>query len=190
MARPYSDDLREKLLEAYDQGRGSLTQLAVQFGVSPGWAWKISAARKRTGSTQRPSYVPGPKQRVDQKAVASLLRADPDLTLAELQEQLQDKTGLRVSIQHLWRIVKRLGFRLKKVTPRPRARYGAKPQTPPRVRRSPPYHPDREADFPGRKRRIDANDATLCSSRRRAPHSRSDPSGQLEDSDDLGRYEY
>jgi transposase-like protein len=38
MARPYSDDLRQKLVKAYDQGRGSLTELAEQFGLSRGWA--------------------------------------------------------------------------------------------------------------------------------------------------------
>ena len=40
MARPYSDDLRQKLLEAYDQGQGSLAELAEQFmeretGIEP-----------------------------------------------------------------------------------------------------------------------------------------------------------
>ena len=86
MARPYSDDLRRKLLEAFDQGNGSLSELAGRFSVSLGWAWKISAARKRTGRMERPSYRPGAKRRID----------------------------LRVSTQHLWRVVKRLGFRLKK----------------------------------------------------------------------------
>ena len=79
MARPYSDDLRQKLLEAHDLGRGSLVELAERFGVSRGWAWKISSARKRTGGTQRASYVPGPKRRVDEEAVAALLRARPDV---------------------------------------------------------------------------------------------------------------
>ena len=114
MARPYSDDLRRKLLEAHDQGKGSLSELSERFGVSLGWAWKISAARKRTGRMERASYVPGPKRRVDDQAVAALLRADADATLVELQAALKKKTGLSISTQHLWRIVKRLGFRLKK----------------------------------------------------------------------------
>ncbi len=61
MARAYSDDLRRKLLESYDLGTGPLHQLAGQFGVSLAWAEKISSARKRTGSTDRPLYCPGPK---------------------------------------------------------------------------------------------------------------------------------
>jgi transposase len=114
MARPYSDDLRRKLLEAFDQGKGSLCELADRFGVSLGWAWKVSATRKRTGQIERPSYRPGAKRRIDEQALAGLLRSHPDATLVELQAELENKTGLRVSTQHLWRVVKRLGFRLKK----------------------------------------------------------------------------
>ena len=114
MARAYSDDLRRKLLQAHDQGRGSLVELAERFGVSRGWAWKISSARKRTGRMEREGYVPGPKRRVDDQAVAALLRADADATLVELQAALRKQSGLHVSTQHLWRVVKRLGFRLKK----------------------------------------------------------------------------
>jgi transposase len=114
MARPYSDDLRRKLLAAYDEGKGSLSELAERFGVSLAWAWKISATRKRTGQMERPSYRPGAKRRIDERALAGLLRSHADATLVELQAELESKTGLRVSTQHLWRVVKRLGFRLKK----------------------------------------------------------------------------
>ena len=66
---------------------------------------------------ERPSYRLGAKRRIDEQALAELLRSHPDATLVELQAELENKTGLRVSTQHLWRVVKRLGFRLKKVTP-------------------------------------------------------------------------
>jgi transposase len=114
MARPYSNDLRRKLLEAHDQGKGNLSELAERFGVSLGWAWKVSAARKRTGRMERPSYRAGAKRRIDAQALAGLLRCHADATLVELQAELENKTGLRVSTQHLWRVVKRMGFRLKK----------------------------------------------------------------------------
>jgi len=38
MARPYSDDLREKFLSAYEAGNIGLKKLAVTFQVSCGWA--------------------------------------------------------------------------------------------------------------------------------------------------------
>ena len=50
MARPYANDLRRKFLQAYEQGKGTLGELAEQFGVSQGWAKKISATRTRTGT--------------------------------------------------------------------------------------------------------------------------------------------
>jgi len=114
MARPYSDDLRQKLLEAYDQGKGRLDELAERFGVSPGWAWKISAARKRTGRMERATYRPGPKSRIDEAVLAELLRLHADATLIELQVELENKSSLHFSTQHLWRVLKRMGFRLKK----------------------------------------------------------------------------
>ena len=114
MARGCSDDLRRKLLEAHDRGQGTLAELAEQFGVSVAWAWKISSARKRTGSTERKRYQPGPKVRVDRDAVRRLLEAQPDLYLRELQTELQATAGISVSTPHLWKIVGELGFRRKK----------------------------------------------------------------------------
>ena len=46
MGKPLGDDLRRKLLYAYDQGEGTLEELAGRFLVSVGWAKKISAQRK------------------------------------------------------------------------------------------------------------------------------------------------
>ena len=114
MARPYSDDLRRKLLEAHDLDKGTLAELADRVGVSVSWAWKISSARKRTGSTERKRYQPGPKVRVDREAVRRLLELQPDLYLRELQAELKATAGTQVSKPHLWKIVGELGFRLKK----------------------------------------------------------------------------
>lgn len=121
MARPYSNDLRRKLLEAYDQGKGSLAELAEQFCVSLAWAWKISSARKRTGQVERPAYRHGPKSRIDEQVLSALLRARPDITLPELQAEFENKSGLHVSTQHLWRVLKRMGFRLKKSRSMPKS---------------------------------------------------------------------
>lgn len=114
VARPYSNDLRRKLLEAYDQGKGSVAELAEQFCVSLAWAWRISAARKRTGQMELPAYRHGRKSRIDEEILSALLREHPDMTLPELQAELEKKSGLHVSTQHIWRVLKRMGFRLKK----------------------------------------------------------------------------
>jgi len=51
------------------------------------------------------------------------LREQPDRTLAELQKGLQQSLGISFSNQHLWRVLKRLNVRLKKVTSCRRARH-------------------------------------------------------------------
>ena len=121
MARPYSDDLRRKLLEAHDRGEASLAELAARFGVSRGWAWKISAARRRSGQVERQRYRPGPRSRLDPQVLARLLAAHPDWTLRQLQSGLGEQTGFFCSTAYLWLILKRMNFRLKKSRSTPRS---------------------------------------------------------------------
>jgi transposase len=123
MARPYANDLRRKFLQAYEQGKGTLGELAEQFGVSEGWAKKISALRTRTGQMERAPWRRGPQSRVT-AAVQAWLREQicqqPDLTLMELQEQLQAAQGVRLSIGRLWLALRQMGLRLKKSHSTPR----------------------------------------------------------------------
>jgi transposase len=133
MARAYSDDLRRKLLEAHDRGEASLAELAVRFGVSRGWAWKISAARRRSGQVERRSYWPGPRSRLNEEVLAGLLTDNAEWTLRELQSALKKQTGFGFSTPYLWLRLKRMNFRLKKVAPRSRAGHGSQPKTARRV---------------------------------------------------------
>jgi transposase len=118
MARAYSDDLREKLLEAHARGEGSLPELAKRFGVSEGWAWKISAARSRTGKTERPTgNKRGRKSLVTAEVIGYLrsrVKEQPDRTLAELREDLRNSQGVEIGITWLWMVLKQIGLRLKK----------------------------------------------------------------------------
>lgn len=67
MGNAPGDDLRRELLLAYDQGEGTLEELASRFVVSLGWAKKISAARNRTGRPERVPPRPGRKPRAGLK---------------------------------------------------------------------------------------------------------------------------
>ena len=81
MAKWYADDLRRKLLQAYDRGEGSLEQLAQRFSVSAAWAWKISAQRKRSGQMER----------VEQRRGGSRKVTD------EVQERLRGCGGIKIT---------------------------------------------------------------------------------------------
>lgn len=117
MAKAYGDDLREKFLSAYDRGEGGLVELADRFVVSLGWAKKISAQRLRTGQAERVPHQPGRKPRVGaqtEKQVLSWVRAQPDLTLAELSSKLDHEASVTLSRGRVWYLLRKLGLRLKK----------------------------------------------------------------------------
>ncbi len=125
MAKAYSNDLRRKLLEAYDRGEGSLAELAERFGVSTPWAWKISAQRRRTGQMERMEQRYGPRSKVTE-ALGEQLRSwtgeQPDLTLAELQQRLWKARRLHISIGRLWGALRELRLPLKKSRSTPRSK--------------------------------------------------------------------
>lgn len=102
------------MLEAHAAGKGTLGELAERFGVSLPWAWKVSAAHKRSGAVERaPQSRHGRVSRVDRARVRALLKAKPDLVLRELCEEME-RIGMRVSHTQMWRVVRELGLRLKK----------------------------------------------------------------------------
>jgi transposase len=53
MARAYSDDLRSKILRAYEHGRQGLEAIAEQFGVSYGYTKKIRRQQLQSGRVER-----------------------------------------------------------------------------------------------------------------------------------------
>ena len=117
MGKPYGDDLRRKFLLAYDGGESSLEQLASRFLVSVGWAKKISAARNRTGQAERVPHKPGRKPHAGveaKKQVKAWFVQQPDLTLAEVQQKLLDQAGVSLSLPQIWKLLGKLGLRLKK----------------------------------------------------------------------------
>ena len=114
MARAYSDDLRRKLVESHAAGKGSVEELADRFGVSARWAWKVMAAYKRSGTAVRtPQSRHGVVPMAIQEPVRRMLEARPDMVLREIQAELA-AGGHRISVAQLWRVVKKLGLRLKK----------------------------------------------------------------------------
>jgi transposase len=125
MAKAYSDDLRRKILGAYDRKLGSLRELAERFCVSYAYARKISWQRRRTGQMERVEQRHGPLSGATAEVAARLrrlLREQPDRTLAELQQGLWEAEGIHFSTQHLWRLLRRMGLPLKKSHSTPRSK--------------------------------------------------------------------
>jgi transposase len=118
MPRAYSDDLRRKILEAYERTGIGLEQLAEQFGVSYGYTKKIRRQQLQSGQRERPPQLRhGPLSRVTSEVEEQLrtkLQQQPDLTLAELGAHLEQSRRLGLSKTRLSEVLLRLGLRRKK----------------------------------------------------------------------------
>jgi transposase len=117
MPQPFSDDLRCRILLAYEAGEGTLEELAEDFGVSYGYTKKIRQQQVRSGQMERRQRAYGPRSPLDETRRQKLqewVQVQPDLTLVELQEKLQQECGLRISLPPIWRVLKELGLRYKK----------------------------------------------------------------------------
>ena len=112
MAQPYSDDLRCKLLEAYEAGDNSLQELAQQFRVSFGYSKKIRRQLLLTGQKERPAQLRhGPVSRIDSAAQEKLrgwLRQQPDLTEVKLRDRLGE-AGVWVCKSRIGQVLRALG---------------------------------------------------------------------------------
>ena len=118
MPRAYSDDLRCKLLQAYEGAEIGLEQLAKQFGVSYGFTKKIRRQQLQSGKMERPpQLLHGPASRATEPVkqyVRGQLQAQPDLTLAELRQRLEQGMHVQLSKSRLSAVLQRLGLRRKK----------------------------------------------------------------------------
>src|SRR6516164_5599815 len=193
MPRAYSNDLRRKFLQAYDEGDDSLEELAEQFRVSLGWAKKISARRTRTGEVEAPVWRHGPVSRVTaevQEWIRRQIRAQPDSTLQELREQLEETNHVRLSMGRMWLALRQLGLPLKKSAPRTRARSGSRAAPPPSLARSHSAIRCRAVGFSRREWSHDADDPQLRSCSTRPTGERGYAARPMASLDHAGRTDY
>jgi len=87
--KPYSMDLRERVVAACDARDGTREQIAARFSVSVSWIRDLLRRRRETGSIASKPRGGGRPPAFDGAAAVRLreaVRADDDATLAELAE--------------------------------------------------------------------------------------------------------
>jgi transposase len=117
--KAYSNDLRTKIIEAYQKKVGSLRKLAERFSVSFSFVARLVKRSRETGSVTPKPHRGGAKSKldvVDLFTLRDLSNEHPDATLAELSELFFEQTGIRVNGSTIARKLKQLRISRKKKT--------------------------------------------------------------------------
>ena len=117
--KAYSDDLRTKIIEAYQKKQGSLRKIAKRFSVSVSFVWRLVKRFRKMGSVAPKPHGGGAKPKldlVDLFTLRDLSNEHPDATLAELSELFFEQTGIRVNGSTIARKLRRLRISRKKKT--------------------------------------------------------------------------
>jgi len=121
--RAYSDDLRLRIIEMIQVNELSQAEIAEHFSVSLPFVEKLWHRFRTTGKYQAKPFAGGVKRYLkdDAPLIRELVRAQPDLTLAELCERVAAATGKpKVTTATMCVELQRLKLPLKKsrFTPR------------------------------------------------------------------------
>ena len=113
--RAYSQDLRERILRAVDQGK-TRDEIVVLFQVSYATIKRYVKQRREQGHVL-PKPIPGrpPKKRAPLEAnLQAQLEKQPDATLQEHCDAWEAQVGMKVSISTMSRAIDRLKWTRKK----------------------------------------------------------------------------
>ena len=115
--KAYSLDLRQKIVDAYQNESISQRQLAKRFDVAKSFVIKLLKQQRETGSIKPLPHGGGAKLKVNPKELeilAQLIEEKNDATLEELCQMFQAKTKVIVSRATMGRMSQRLNLTVKK----------------------------------------------------------------------------
>ena len=115
MARAYSQDLRDRVIDAALAGLPA-RQAAARFGVGVATAivW-VRRARQTGERAARPQGQPRRSKLDPHRAfLLGLIEAKDDISLVEMQQRLERERGVRASVGTIWTFLDRAGLTFKK----------------------------------------------------------------------------
>ena len=122
MAKPYSDDLRARVVGAGQDG-GTIPEIAEQLGVSISSVVRFRRLHRETGSVSPAKFggYKGYALAAHEELIRQLVAEQPDITLAELKAVLA-KEMVTVGQSSIFRFLHHLNLRFKKKSTGRRAR--------------------------------------------------------------------
>ncbi len=115
--KAYSNDLRRKIVAAYERGHRSQREIAELFGVSPATVRNFVRRKRERGAPDQLPRGGGAPALINDKARAELRRliaSAPDATLEEAREHLAREVGVSVGLSAVCRALSKLGLPRKK----------------------------------------------------------------------------
>lgn len=117
--KPYSLDLRQKVVEVHQKTQASIKQTAERFGVSDSFVRKLLKRNQETGKIEAKPHRGGASAKLTPEQMPlleALLEEDNDATLKELCTRIESRTGIKVSVPTMCRILQKLELGRKKKT--------------------------------------------------------------------------
>lgn len=115
--RPYSLDLRQKVVDAIDNSLGTNSEIAEMFNVSESFIYNLLRRRRETGDITPAPHGGGAQLKLDDatlEALAEIVDESPDATLEQLRDLLEKETKVSVCVSSIWNGLEYLGITLKK----------------------------------------------------------------------------
>ena len=114
MARAYSQDLRDRVIDAGTSARQAASRFGI--GIATAIVW-VRRAREGERSARKQGQPHRSKLDPHRAFLLGLVETEPDITLAEMQERLLSETGVTASVSTIWTFVNRAGLTFKKRPP-------------------------------------------------------------------------
>ena len=118
MARPYSQDLRDRVLRATAEG-SSARGAAARFGIGVKTAIEWVRRARETGETtaRRQGKPKGSKLDEHEAFLLGLVDEQDDITLVEMQARLREERSVADGTTTIWRSLEARGLTVKKRPP-------------------------------------------------------------------------
>jgi transposase len=117
MPKPYSVDLRKRIIHAYESGEGSQAEIAEKYQVGKATVERYWRLYQEKGDVLPNLEKPGRPSSIGEKDVSKIkawIEAKPDITLNELKSRYNALKGSAVGQTTIHRLLVKRGFKRKK----------------------------------------------------------------------------
>ena len=124
MTAPLSKDLRERIVNAYEQKEGGYKKLAKIYKVAVNSVRRFVELKRTTNSLSPKPHASGPPPKItrDQTPLLKEIIAEkPDRTLPEITLEWNNRNGTNIHVSSISRAIQRANITFKKNVSRVRA---------------------------------------------------------------------